>query len=313
MKWREIRIVTTNEAADAVSEMLDSFGAGGVLIEDPYEIRKEIEKVDHLDCVDDSLNQLGEDVTIKAYFNEEVDIERIIAGIKERLENINAYLPVGRGFAGVFEVDDEDWSNAWKKYYKPLQVSKRVVVKPSWEEYKAGGDEIIIELDPGMAFGTGSHETTRMCADMLDRFIKQGDTVMDVGCGSGILSIIAAKLGACKVVAFDIDEVAVKVTRENIARNSVEDRVEVFKGVLEDVAPKKYNIIVANIIADVIISIAELIPRYLQAGGLFIASGIIKERRNDVADTYLKLGFELQEEKTEGEWVTLALAKVGED
>ncbi len=312
MNWREITIITTSEASDAVSEMLNSFGAGGVSIEDPYDIKKEIERKGLLDYADESfLSRLGEDVTVKAYFSEDSDIEAIVAGIKEKLGEIGKYLPVGRGFAGVSIVNEEDWANAWKKYYKPFRISDRVVIKPSWEDYVPEGKEIIVELDPGMAFGTGSHETTRMCAVLLDKHIKPGDTVMDAGCGSGILSIIAAKLGAGRVVAFDIDGTAARVARDNVEKNGAGDVVEVSRGTIEDVPDFAFNIIVANIIAEVIISMAPQVPRYLESRGLFITSGIIRERRQDVIDACEKTGFELAEEKAEGEWVALVFRKQG--
>lgn len=310
MKWREIKIITTNEAGDAVSEMLTALGAGGVSIEDPFDIRKEIEKADSPDYADDDfLAGLGDEVTVRAYFNEETNINELVAEIKKQLDEMKEFLPVGKGFAGLSEVDEEDWANAWKKYYKPHRISEHMVVKPSWEDYKADEGEIIIELDPGMAFGTGTHETTRMCADLLDRYVKQGDRVMDAGCGSGILAIMAAKLGARKVVAFDIDEVAVRVTRENIEQNNVSDRIRVFKGVLKDIEPEKFDIIAANIIANVIAALSGIIPEYLEDGGLFIASGIILERRHEVIEAYEKQDFVLVDEKNKGEWVALVFKK----
>ena len=264
MKWNEIKIKTSEEAYDAVSYMLTSIGAGGVAIEDPNDIRKEVLKPNSLDYADEKfLNSLGEDVIIKAYFPGDINIFEIIALIKEKLTYINNFLNVGEGYIGYCEVDDEDWSTSWKKYYKPFKLTDGLVVKPTWEKYDNKNDEIVIELDPGMAFGTGTHETTKMCAVFLDKYLKSGCSVIDVGCGSGILSIISCKLGAARVTAVDIDEVAVKVTKENCEINGVEDLVTAFKGVLTDIKNQKADMVIANIIADVIIDLSSSIPCYL--------------------------------------------------
>lgn len=306
MKWTEVKIRTTEEASDAVSEMLTSVGAGSVAIEDPNDIRRELEKPNTLDYADDEfMAALGTDVIIKAYFSEEMSQSELIQLIKEKLEFISRFLDVGAGYEGCSEVDDEDWATAWKKYYKPIKIAERIVIKPSWEQYDAASDEIIIEMDPGMAFGTGTHETTRMCAQLLEKYITPGDTVIDVGCGTGILSIVAAKLGAEKITAVDIDEVAVRVTGENCLLNKVEEKVEAFRGILDDVQKVKVDIVVANIIANVIIEISEQIPEYLKPGGTMITSGIIKERKDEVMEAYLSKGFTCEEVLELGEWVAI--------
>jgi len=306
MKWLEVRIKTTQEACDAVSEMLTSLGAGGVLIEDPNDIRMQLESPGSLDYADEEfLKSLGSDVVVKAYFGSGYEKDALIGQINEKLDFISGFLDTGKGYDGCAYVDDEDWSTAWKKYYKPFHLSERIVVKPSWEEYSPRDNEIVIIMDPGMAFGTGTHETTQMCAALLEKYMKGGDTVIDVGCGTGILSIIAAKLGASGVKAVDIDDTAVKVSLENCRLNMVEDRVEVFGGVLEDLEKKKADIVVANIIADVIVGLANHLPSYLKQGGLFITSGIIRERRQDVVDAYNRAGFVLADEREMGEWVAM--------
>jgi len=307
VKWIEIRIKTTEEAYDAVSYMLTSIGAGGVAIHDPNDIKREAQKPNHIDYVDDEfLNSLGEDVVIKAYFPGETNIPELISLIEEKLAFIGSFLNVGEGYCGYAEMDEEDWSTSWKKYYKPFHLTDRLVVKPSWENYDNKNGEIIIEMNPGMAFGTGTHETTKMCAVLLDKYVKNGHKVIDVGCGTGILSIIASKLGAAEITAVDIDEVAVKVTKENLEINKV-DNVCVFKGVLDDIEKEKRDIVVANIIANVIIDISSSVPYYLKKDGLFIASGIIKERKQEVVDEYLKRGFECEEIIELGEWVAIVL------
>jgi ribosomal protein L11 methyltransferase len=306
MKWTEVSIKTTEEASDAVSEMLTSIGAGGVVIEDPNEIRRQIESPDSLDYADqDFMDSLGTEVTIKAYFNEEKTSEELAILIEEKLKFISQFLDIGNGYQGSGKVDDEDWATAWKKYYKPFHISDSVVVKPSWEEYEKQGEEIIIEMDPGMAFGTGTHETTRLCSQLLEQYVKKGDTVIDVGCGTGILSIIAVKLGASHAAAIDIDEVAARVSGENCAINGVLEAIDVRKGVLADLPPQKADIVVANIIADVVIKLSSIIPSYLKDGGVLLTSGIIRERKDDVISTYTGLGFQFLNILEMGEWVAI--------
>ncbi len=308
MKWYEIRINTTDEASDAVSEMLTSMGAGGVAIKDPFDIRKEILKPNTLDYADEEfLESLGEDVIIQAYFQDGLNIDDLLKQINEGLQNISQFLEVGKGLEGYGEVDDEDWSTAWKKYYKPFKLTDRIVIKPTWEEYFAQPTDIIVEMDPGMAFGTGTHETTQMCSILLDKYMKDGSEVLDVGCGTGILSIIAAKLGAKKVEAIDIDEVAVKVAKENIEINGESLKISAFKGILTDIGQDehKYDIIVANIIANVIIDLAAFIPYYFKKNALFIASGIIKERKQEVIDVCINNGMCCIETLEMGEWVAM--------
>lgn len=306
MKWTEIVIKTTEEASDAISEMLNTIGAGGVVIEDPNEIRRQIESPNSLDYADQEfMDSLGTEVTVKAYFSEEKKAEELAALIKEKLKFISQFLDVGKGYAGCSSVDDEDWSTAWKKYYKPFNISNSVVIKPSWEEYNKKDGEIVIEMDPGMAFGTGTHETTRLCSQLLEEYVRPGDTVIDVGCGTGILSIIAVKLGAKNAIAVDIDEVAARVCKENCKINGVLDSISVSKGVLTDIKPQKVDIVVANIIADVIIGISGQVPEYLKKGGVLLTSGIIRERKDDVVKTYTDLGFELVKVLEMGEWVAI--------
>jgi len=297
MEWTQVIIKTTEEASDAISEMLTSIGAGGVVIEDPNEIRRQIESPDSLDYADQEfIDSLGTEVTIKAYFNEEYRPEELGSLINEKLEFISKFLDVGRGYIGFEMVNDEDWSTAWKKYYKPFHISDSVVIKPSWEEYQKKPGELIIEMDPGMAFGTGTHETTRLCSQLLEKHIKRGDRVIDVGCGTGILSIIAVKLGAAHATAIDVDEVAVRVA----------DEVSIMKGVLADLEPQRADVAVANIIADVVIGFADMVTKYLKRGGLLLTSGIIKERKEDVVNTYTALGFRLESIDEMGEWVAIA-------
>lgn len=308
MKWYEIRVNTTDEASDAVAEMLTTMGAGGVAIKDPFDIRKEILKPNTLDYADDEfLESLGDDVIIQAYFQDGLDINDLLKRVNDGLTNISQFLDVGKGFEGYGEVDDEDWSTSWKKYYKPIKLTDRIVIKPTWEEYDAQPKDIIVEMDPGMAFGTGTHETTQMCSILLDKYMRDESEVLDIGCGTGILSIIAAKLGAKRVQAIDIDEVAVKVAKENITINEQNSKIIAFRGVLSDIKQdeNKYDVIVANIIANVIIDLSSVIPYYLKMDSLFITSGIIKERKQEVLDACIKSGMSCIETLEMGEWVAM--------
>ncbi len=307
MKWIEIKIITTEEASDAISEMLTAIGAGGVAIEDPNEIRRQLSSPSSLDYADDEfMNSLDEDVTIKAYFPSDSSGEGLVELIREKLAFVSRFLDTGKGYSGMKEVDDEDWATAWKKYYKPFSISENMVIKPSWEEYSPRAGETVIELDPGMAFGTGTHETTKLCAQMLEKYIRSGDRVIDLGCGSGILSIISAKLGAANVLAADIDETAVKVTRENCVINGVEDKVTAVRAILDDLERQEADVMVANIIADVIVGISPQVSGYIKKEGYMITSGIIKERKDEVINAYTSLGFTLLEAVELGEWVAIA-------
>lgn len=307
MKWYEIVIETTEEAQDAICEMLSSIGSSGSSIENPNDIKREILKQNSLDYADEEfINNLGDVVIIKSYFSGEKDISKLVPLIGEKLTFIKKFLDIGKGFTEYFKVDEEDWSTSWKKHYKPFHLTDKLVIKPSWEVYNKKEGEIIIELDPGMAFGTGTHESTSMCSVLLEKYISKEDRVIDVGCGTGILSIIASKLGAAHVTALDIDEMAVKIAKENSKINKVEN-IHAVKGVLSDIEKGKSDLIVANIIADVIIDLSLYIPTYLKEGGIFIISGIIKDRKQQVIDEYVKNSFICEEILEKGEWVAIVL------
>lgn len=202
-------------------------------------------------------------------------------------------------------MNQQDWENAWKQYYKPVKVSDKIVIKPTWEEYNAKLNELVIELDPGMAFGTGTHETTNMCIQALERHIDSNCSVLDIGCGSGILSIAAAKLGADRVLGVDLDPVAVKVSKENIEQNNLLGFVEIRHGNLMDVVTEKADIVVANIIADIVIKLADEVANYMKEDGLFISSGIIMPRLEEVKKAIEDKGFKILEVNTQGEWACI--------
>lgn len=305
MQWNEIIITTTSEASDAISDMLTTVGAAGVAIEDPQDILMEVSKSDSLDYADpEFLSNLGTDVIIKAYFPQFQSLGELIPILEEKLKFVSNFLDIGKGSISNNTIDEEDWANAWKKYYNTFAITDNVTIKPSWQDVTVEAGKIVIELDPGMAFGTGTHETTKMCAVLVEKYVKAKDSVYDLGTGSGLLAIMAAKFGAV-VTAMDIDEVAVRVAKENANINNVSHVIALSKGVIEEYQGPKFNVIVANIIANVIVSIAPEVLKNIEKNGLFIASGIIKERKEDVLNTYQSLGFELVELNEMGEWVAI--------
>lgn len=308
MKYIELQVLTTTEASDAVSELLYDEGAAGVLIEDPNDFNELNKDKRSWDYVGEELVKLlGEDTKVKGYFLSAEFSEDKLKSIESRVNMLGEFgLDNGKGIVTTREVDDEDWANAWKKYYKPVKVGERVVIKPTWEDYVAGADEVIVELDPGMAFGTGTHETTIMCVKLLEKYVKSHSTVFDVGCGSGILGITAAKLNAGRVVCVDIDELSCKVSRENAELNRVLDKLDIRCGNLLDVVDNKADIIIANIIADIIISFSEDAMGFLNKGGIFISSGIIRDRRDDVLKKLEATGFKVLEVLSMGEWCAIA-------
>ncbi len=308
MKWVEIQVKTSKEAVDAVSNILYELGANGVVIED-----NDVDLTDFdWDYVDKDLEasmQSSTDATVKCYFSQSPSLPDKINLIKERVDKLIEYdLDKGPGTIDTVEVDDEEWSN-WKKYYKPMKIGPEIVIKPQWEDYQAKEGEKIVELDPGMAFGTGTHETTYMCINELQKYIRPGMDVIDAGCGSGILSITAARLGAGHVLALDKDELAVKVAGENVRLNHLTDVVEVRENNLLEGIDSDADIIVANIVADVIIRLFKEVGNNLRMGGLLIASGIIKERLDDVMDGAAGSGLALKEKAEMGDWVTLIFSK----
>lgn len=313
MKWIEIQVKTTTEAVEAVSSILYDVGAGGLAIEDPNDIILYANNNDRWDYIDPNLlTQQFEGVIVKAYFQESSDLIDKIELIKQNIEKIPQYnLDKGLGEVTISEVYEKDWAEAWKKYYKPKKIGSRIVIKPTWENYEKKDDEMIIEIDPGMAFGTGTHETTMMCIQQLEKYVKSGHTVFDVGCGSGILSITAAKLGAEKVIAVDLDELSIKVSKENTKINKVDNVVEVRHGNLLDVVDEKADIIVSNIIAEIIVVLSKDIRRFLNKGGLFITSGIIHEKIQLVQDAMKAEGLVIVDTITLGEWACI-VAKLGE-
>lgn len=307
VKWSEISIHTTNEAVEPISNILHEAGASGVVIEDPFELVKvrtdrfgEIYQLNPQDYPEDG-------VIVKAYLSVNSFLNETVEGIKEAVNNLVLFnIDIGKNNVSISEVNEEDWATAWKKYYHPVKISERFTIVPTWEEYSpVNSDELIIELDPGMAFGTGTHPTTVMCIQALERTVEKNDKIVDVGTGSGVLSIAAAMLGAERVTALDLDEVAVESARLNIELNKVHDIVEVSQNNLLDGVERGADIVVANILAEVILRFTHDVAAVVKQGGYFIASGIIQQKKQDVKEAMSAVGFEIEETLQMEDWVAI--------
>lgn len=311
MKWTEVSIHTTNEAVEAVSNILHEAGASGVVIEDSVDFDKE--RADQFGEIY-ALKQEDfptQGVIVKAYLPESSFIAETVEGIRLSIEALKDFnIDVGNNTVTMSEVNEEDWATAWKQYYHPVKISNRFTVVPTWEDYTpVATDELIIELDPGMAFGTGTHPTTVMCLQALEKVVNEGDDVVDVGTGSGVLSIGAALLGAKAVHALDLDEVAVRSARENIALNKVDHVVDVHHGNLLDTVKAPADVVVANILAEIIMTFTDDAYSIVKEGGVFVTSGIIGAKRDDVKAALQASGFTIEEVLEMEDWVAIIARK----
>ena len=312
MKWTEVLIKVAPQAVEAVTDILYGLGAQGVAIDEPVDVQKLREDELYWDYIDEKLLENDtEETKIMAYFSEEeTNLPEKIAVIKEKIRNLTEFgLSIGSGTVELSNVNQEDWESAWKQYFKPVHVTDRIVVKPEWEEYSPQEGEIVIEIDPGMAFGTGTHETTSMCINQIEKNLKEGDRVIDIGSGSGILSMAAVLLGAEKATGVDLDPVAVRVALENVELNNLQDKIEILHGNLTDVIREKADIVVANIMADIILILLEDVRAFIKDDGLFISSGIIQEKRAAVEARLLEKNFRIVEVETKGEWCAITAQK----
>ncbi len=333
MRWLELSIDTTHDAQELITDFLSGLGADGVQVQDAAEIREILADPASLTYADEAfVDSLDETVHIRAYFVEFpegvrrngdisfttdalyddvpkiyvplADLEQLI---RTKLTDFAEFLPIGPGYLGWREVQEEDWADGWKQYYQTLHLTSRLVINPSWLDYEARPGEIVISLDPGSAFGTGTHETTAQCAELLDELLLPGDRVLDLGCGSGILAIISARLGAGSVEAIDIDQLAVDVARENCRVNQV--TIDCHAGEIQQARAADYDLIVANIIADVISAILPAVPGRLVAEGLFIASGVIADKAAAVVNAGRQAGLELVLQRERNDWWAFVFQK----
>lgn len=299
MKWYETTVKTNKEDIELVSNILIECGANGTVISDPVEVEQLIKELNVVEYADEGLIP-KDGFFVTAYFSIDEDINHL----KDKLNNGLSTLV---NTLNIIEVDDEEWKNNWKKYYQPFYISKHIRIIPIWEKENIKNSKYDVYLDPGMAFGTGTHETTRMCSRLLEKYLTPQMNVIDVGCGSGILSIISKKLAAKEVVAIDIDKSAIKATKENALLNNIDD-IKIIQGELKSYVNKNNaDIIVANIVSDIIIALLDSFKDYLATNGKIICSGIIKPREEDVKKAILENGYSIEEIIYDNEWVAIVI------
>ena len=308
--WIEITIHTTNEASEIVESILLDYGSTGVAIEDPTTLEENLHD-DFGTIVELSPADYPEvGVIVKGYINELNFDDETFNRFKDELEQLGKNINIGEFFKiETTTIQDSDWENSWKDYFDILNIGEKFVIVPTWREYENEEDKYVINIDPGMAFGTGGHETTSLCIKNLEKYVKPHDNVIDVGCGSGILSIAASYLTDGSLKAVDLDKLAVDVSRENFALNNLENRIEVEEASLLTKETKKYDVIVANILAHIIELMLEDAYKLLEDGGYFITSGIIKDKKDELLEKMLKQGFKLVEETSDNEWYSFVVTK----
>ncbi len=318
MIWKKITIETTTEAVDMISYTLGELGVEGIEIEDKVPLSEEDQRAMFIDILPELPPDDGV-ALISCYIdNPETDVDALVAQIKEALEDMRQYMDIGSGRLTLGETEDKDWINNWKEFFHPFWLNQ-ILIKPTWipeSEVERKPGDIMIEIDPGTAFGTGAHETTKLCIEQLEKYLTGKETVFDAGCGSGILSIIAAKLGAGQVFGVDIDPLAVDASYENCRVNHISDQQANFmqgnviadEAFAEHMAQAKgslpqYDIVVANILADVIIPLSGKVAPYMKPDGIFISSGIIHTKEEEVRQALLANGFEIIETTYMKDWV----------
>ncbi len=307
--WIEVTVLTSSEATEAVAGFLYNCDVEGVSIEDVADVEFKKENLGFADFINESVLTIEEGAMVKGYFKDSENFMNTLNYIKESVDKLGEFgFDKGEGIVTYHKVNEDDWANNWKQYYKPAKVGEHIVVKPTWEDYEEKPGEVVVELDPGMAFGTGTHETTRMCIKALEKKVKGDTTVFDIGTGSGILSIAAAKLGAKHVVGVDLDPVAVESAKKNLEFNKV-NNIEILYGDLMEVVEGKANIVVANILADIIMFLSEGVRAFIEDEGYFIASGILNAQRDKVADKLKTLNFIIEEVMEDGEWICIIAKK----
>ncbi len=321
MEWTEVKIYTSTEAIDLVCSKLMDIGINGFSILDAEDFNEFLANKDgKWDYIDEDLMGLtGCETCITVYLPGNSQGADMLLSVRAMLSELkatdmgNAY---GRLEAELSNIREEDWANNWKQYFKPIKVGQKLVIKPSWEELDDAQDRIILEIDPASSFGTGQHHTTRLCLELLEKSMKQGDTILDLGCGSGILSIGAMLLGAERAVAVDIEENSAATAKENSLKNNIpDDKYTTYCGniitdtALADKIDGKYNIIAANIVADVLIAMKDFFARYLADDGVLIISGIIEIRMDEVVNAVESAGFKMTESNISEGWAAVKLVR----
>ena len=317
MGWNKITIDTLTSAEDMISYELTELGATGVEVEDHVSLTEEEMKVMYVDLLPDDIAPDDGKAKISCYFDENENLEHITMQIQAMLERLRGFMDIGAGTISFDKTKEEDWVNNWKKFFKPIRLDEQIVIKPTWETLEdQTEDMIVVEIDPGTAFGTGSHETTRLCIGQLKKYMKDGDEILDAGSGSGILSFVCNKLGAKHVLGIDIDPIAVDVAGENRDVNHIPAEAEEFKcgNVLEDQKlvesiGANYDIVVANILADVIIPMSAVVQKFMKDDGIFISSGIINLKEDEVRQALLDNNFDIVDTVYMNDWVSFVAKK----
>lgn len=330
MKWTKFTLDTTTEAVDIISSMLSDIGIEGIEIEDNVPLTEQEMKqmfVDILPIPESNDNT----AKVSFYVEPTMDIDSLLMKVREGLSEISDFISIGSGKIAVSETEDKDWINNWKEFFKPFRIDDTIVIKPTWEKLsEIKKDDLVIEIDPGISFGTGSHETTKLCILSIKKYIKQAYNVLDAGSGSGILSIVANKLGASKVLGVDIDPIATKSAIENAKdnkikalewnlekENAIPDTVVSFatgniiedKGIRTRIGKEAYDLVVANILADVIIPLSDVIGENMKLGAIFICSGIINTKEEEVKSALENNHFTILEVNRMGDWVSFVVKK----
>ena len=316
MKWNQFRLKTTTEAEDIVSSMLADLGIEGVQIEDKIPLTQSDKEQMFVDILPDMPEDDG-CAYLTFYLDEEVDKHEMLLKVRQELEEMRSYLNVGDCTIEESQTEDVDWVNNWKQYFHQFYIDDILVI-PSWENVEAkDSDKMVIHIDPGTAFGTGMHETTQLCIRQLKKYVTEDTEILDVGCGSGILGMLALKFGAKHSVGTDLDPCAIDATYENMDNNGISrDQYEVMIGniiddkeVQDKVGYEKYDIVAANILADVLLPLTPVIIHQLKKGGIYITSGIIEDKEEVVVEAVKKAGLEVLEVNHQGEWVSVTARK----
>lgn len=315
MKWKQYTIHTTTQAEDFISSMLADLGIEGVQIEDNIPLSAEDKEKMFIDILPEIPPDEGL-ARVSFFLDAEAEQEKLLAQVREELENLRIFVDVGSAKITQGETEDKDWINNWKQYFKSFEIED-ILIKPTWEETaKEGNYRCVIKIDPGTSFGTGKHETTQLCIRQLYKYIKPGDRILDVGCGSGILSLVSLKLGAGAVVGTDIDPLCMEATMDNMKINHLPlEKGSFYQGNLIDDSELQekvggdYGIVVANILADIVIPLTPVIPNHIKKGGIYITSGIIDFKEEAVKKAVCDAGFEILEVCHQGEWVSITARK----
>ena len=301
MDWTEVTITVNAKDVDKAGDIANMVVPYGIYIEDYSNLEEEAWEIAHIDLIDEDLLQKDRSkAMVHIYISPEENPAEAVAFLRERY--------IAEGIENEICLDscvEEDWINNWKQYFKPIPVGQKLLIRPTWEEVQDSGGRTVLDLDPGLAFGTGTHETTRLCMELLEQYVRPGMNVLDVGCGSGILSVAALLLGADKAVGVDIDELAVKTAVENAEINHVENRFTGICGNLTDQVTGTYDIVVANIVADVIIMLTKDVEQFMKPDTVYLMSGIIDTREQDVL-TAVEQHFTIIDRKEEKGWVALS-------